>query len=62
MIGNIIKGVILTIIIGAIINAILTPLSGQLHVIQPYRYSTEVHLLVVVLIMVVVTAPMWIDR
>ena len=62
MIGNIIKGVILTIIIGAITTPILTPLSGQLHVIQPYRYSIEVYLLIVVLIMVVVTAPMWIDR
>lgn len=62
MIGNIIKGVILTIIIGAIINAILALLSGQLHLIQSYRYSIEVYLLFVVLIMVVVTAPMWIDR
>jgi hypothetical protein len=62
MLGDIIKGVILTIIIGAITTAILTLLSGQLNVIQPYRYSGGVYLLIVVFIMVVVTAPMWMDR
>lgn len=59
---NIIEGLFLAVLMGAIIISVVPLLSAPLNAVRPYQYSSEVSLLVMVSIVVIVIGAIRIHR